>query len=147
MRSRSWIYLWVIILTTSGIAYAHGVFHQITKTEAVLITAAYDDGEPMSYADVKIYSPASEKIEHQNGRTDKNGRFAFVPDLSGEWKITIDGGMGHVINTTFAVDEALAMVRKEETGTVCPKWHGIITGLGVIFGLCGFVYYFRARKS
>jgi nickel transport protein len=146
MRSESWIYTWVIFLLTSGIAYAHGVFHQITKKEAIVITAEHDDGEPMSYADVKVYSPGGEKIEHQNGRTDKNGRFAVVPDIPGEWKITIDGGMGHVINSTFAVDEALDVASKEKAGTACPKWHGIVTGLGVIFGLCGCFYYIRMRK-
>ncbi len=146
MRSRSWIYAWVIILTASGIAYAHGVFHRITKTEAAVISAEYDDGEPMSYADVKVYSPAGEKIEYQNGRTDKNGRFAFVPDIPGAWRVSIDGGMGHVIHTTLALDEAMAVVGKAKSGQACPKWHGIVTGLGVIFGLCGCVYYIRMRK-
>lgn len=137
----------VCFLMTTGIAWGHGMFHEIAGKEAVVVTAEYDDGEPMSYADVKIYSPAGGKIEHQNGRTDKNGCFAFVPDSPGQWRIIIDGDMGHVIDTTFAVDEALAVVNKQEAGQGYPRWQGILTGLSVIFGLCGFACYLRARKS
>ena len=63
----------VCFLMTTGIAYGHGMFHEIAGKDAVVVTAEYDDGEPMSYAGVKIFSPAGGKIEHQNGRTDKNG--------------------------------------------------------------------------
>jgi nickel transport protein len=147
MNSRLFVQILVLLLATSELAFAHRVFHEITKKEAVLVTAEYDDGEPMGYAAVKVYSPAGGKIEHQNGRTDKNGCFAFVPDSPGRWRITIDGEMGHLIDTTFAVDEALGVVKKEETGRGCSRWHGVATGLGVIFGLCGFACYIRARKS
>jgi len=134
------------LLTATDIVCAHGMFHQIVKKEAVSITVEYDDGEPVSYADVKIHSPVAGKIEHQNGRTDKNGCFAFVPDLAGEWKIMIDGGMGHLINTTFVVGDVLNPEKKEKDGRIFTRWQGIVTGLSIIFGLSGFIYYFRARK-
>jgi nickel transport protein len=112
----------------------------------VVITAEFDDGEPASYAQVKIYSPDGGQIEYQNGRTDKNGCFAFLPDRPGEWNITIVDGMGHRIQTEFVADEASEIRKKQDTGGPFPKWQGIVTGLGLILGISGFIMYFRARK-
>lgn len=50
----------------------------------------------MSFAKVKIWSPENDRVEFQNGRTDKNGRFSFFPDVDGVWHITVNDGMGHV---------------------------------------------------
>jgi nickel transport protein len=130
-----------------SLAFAHGVFHQVIQKEAVMVTAEYDDGEPMSYAEVKIYSPSGGEIAHQTGRTDKNGCFAFVPDSQGEWKITLDGGMGHLIETTFAVTEALRVEKDEQgSGRVFSKWQGIAVGLWIIFGSAGFMYGLRMHR-
>ncbi len=146
MSSRLLAHTLAFLLATSGFAHAHGVFHEITKRDAVLISAEYDDGEPMSYAAVKIFSPSGGKIEHQNGRTDKNGRFAFVPDSPGPWRIIIDAEMGHLIDATFAVDDAFQIVAKEETERSGSKWCGLAAGIGIIFGLWGIASRFLARR-
>jgi nickel transport protein len=139
MRKRPRVWCWLIVLATSGMAYAHGMSHEVTKKEAVMIAAEYDDGEPVSYAEVKIYSPEGGRVEYQNGRTDKKGRFAFLPDRAGEWKINIDGGMGHFKSTVFVVDEAMDIRMKENTGRTCPRWQAVVTGISIIFGLFGLI--------
>jgi nickel transport protein len=146
--SRGFIPLLAGALAMPSLACAHGVFHQVAQGTAVLVTVEYDDGEPMSYAEVKIHPPSGGKVPHQTGRTDKNGCFAFVPDSQGEWRITLDGGMGHLIETTFAVSEALRVKKDEQgSGRVFSRWQGIAVGLGIIFGLAGFMYGLRVRGS
>ena len=81
--------------------YAHGVECSI-NTGAKSVKSQYDDGAPMSYADVKIFTP--EGKEFQSGVTDKNGIFSFVPDSKGTWKIKIDDGMGHRIDKTIKIN-------------------------------------------
>lgn len=107
--------IWAFFACLTGKAlHAHGVDYELKNGRAVTIIVTYDDGKPMSYAGVKIFSPADEKIEHQNGRTDKNGCFSFLPDQNGEWRITVEDGMGHGVATKVNVDEAM---EAEETRT------------------------------
>lgn len=64
---------------------------------AACVAAAYDDGTPMSYATVDIFSPAEKKLPFQTGRTDRNGYFCFRPDASGSWKLTAKDEEGHQV--------------------------------------------------
>lgn len=146
MHLRTWIWLTLTILALPGLLQAHGMVWEITTRQTVAILAAYDDGEPMAYAAVKIFAPGQDRIEHQNGRTDKNGTFAFMPDTSGQWRIIVDGGMGHVINASFEVDEALTVAPGTALRTPQSRLHGITAGLGLIFGLTGIALYLRGRQ-
>lgn len=146
------IFLWIIgvllPIAAPNFLFAHGMVHDFTREEAVVIRAAYDDGEPMCYAAVKIYASNNAKFEHQNGRTDKNGCFAFIPDASGIWRLTVDGGMGHMITTEVKVDENLTL--SDDPSDIprrVPRFYGIVTGLGVIFGLTGLFAWFKSRKQ
>lgn len=146
MLLRPWICMWIFLLAGSGVAQGHGIFHETSKKEAVVIAARYDDGEPASYVQVRVTPPQGGKIEHQNGRTDKNGCFAFLPDLPGQWKITIDDGLGHKIDTELLVDEASGIQNKHDPLRVFPLWQAVVTGLSLIFGFFGVVMCFRVRK-
>lgn len=84
-------------------ALAHGTEGSIEKGGLVVL-AKYASGEVMSYAKVTITSPASEK-PFQTGRTDFNGKFAFVPDVPGKWRFVADDEMGHRLSLMIEVDE------------------------------------------
>ena len=146
------LYCWLTIMTITALSprllYAHGMVHHFSREQATVIRAAYDDGEPMSYADVKIFGPGDTKFEHQNGRTDKHGCFAFVPDVPGQWRLTVDGGMGHMITTDVTVDENMALsVGSSDIPTRAPRLYGIAAGLGIIFGMTGLFALFKSRKK
>ncbi len=142
------LFIFAFLSANPAVANAHGMSHQILKKDAIVIAAEYDDGEPVSYAEAKVFSPSGGKIEHQNGRTDKNGRFAFIPDCPGEWKVSIDAGMGHLLEAVFPVDKDMNIDnRTVQSDRALSKWQGVITGLGVIFGLLGCLYYFKARRT
>lgn len=70
--------------------------------ETVLVRFAYSDGKAPPFAAVRVLG--ADGREFQNGRTDARGRFAFVPDAPGRWRIHISDGMGH--KTEHAVDIA-----------------------------------------
>lgn len=87
--------------------FPHGITRTVEYRNAIVVTALYDTGEPISYASTKIFSPQGSNVEYQNGRTDALGRFAFVPSMRGEWLIRIDDGTGHGFEERVRVDEQL----------------------------------------
>ncbi len=94
----------VFILNIPVPVAAHGTDYRLVEDARVVVAEFfYSDKEPMRYSDVLIFSPDNREVEYQNGRTDKEGRFAFCPDRSGEWQLTVNDGMGHAVNTTVQV--------------------------------------------
>ncbi len=83
-------------------AISHGVEGSIAPGGWV-VTARYDGGEPMSHAKVTITSPTTDQT-FQNGRTDRNGRFAFYPDAQGVWQVVVDDEMGHRLRLSVNVE-------------------------------------------
>ena len=125
--------------------WAHGIVYEVKEDKTVVIKVAYDDGEPMSYAKIKIFSPDNKDIEHQNGRTDKNGCFAFLPDKVGQWQVIVDDGMGHRVTTKVEVEKG---VKIEKTGyRAWPRWQAVITGISIIWGLTGLIFYLKKRNT
>lgn len=143
------IFLTVVTLAAAT-AWCHGVEGSIEKAEGVCVTALYDDGEPMSYAEVEIKEPGSETV-FQSGRTDRNGRFLFKPDGQGLWQAVVSDGMGHRLALSIAVGGGEAAPAPVETGPP-PASAGAsrllkaLTGLSIIFGLCGVLYGWKAHR-
>ena len=145
------VYVLIIFLSLlffSGLAnntaFAHGVKYTIDRTESMVIRVEYDDGEPMGYAEVKIFSPDDQKVEYQNGRTDKMGRFAFFPSKGGEWKITISDGMGHGVTAKVSPD-IKADVNMPTQIVGFKKWQKVIMALSVVWGFIGLAFFLQAR--
>ncbi len=124
-------------------ALAHGVGGNVQNFEGgIVITANYDTGEPMSYAKVEIYAPDSQ-IKFQLGRTDRNGRFAFVPDIPGKWQVVVDDGIGHRLTLKVPVGRKLKIQEKSPQqhikGTFFPTYIRAIIGIILIFGIWGWI--------
>lgn len=118
---------------------AHGVQGKV-GSGGVVVKASYDTGEAMSYARVDIAAPGA-KLPFQSGRTDRNGCFCFLPDVPGQWKITIKDGQGHQLNLRVDVDQAMKIVSMMVPGLggmgINKRWKGVVMGLCVVFGLAG----------
>jgi len=82
---------------------AHGAKGTV-RDGGITVRAVYDTGEPMSYAKVKISAPQAE-LTFQSGRTDRNGRFCFFPDIAGEWKVIVDDEIGHRLELKVPVTD------------------------------------------
>ncbi len=144
MKKFSLIFIITFFFSLPHNLWAHGVVYELKEDKTVIIKVAYDDGEPMSYAEIKIFSPDNKNIEHQNGRTDKNGCFAFLPDEVGEWKVVVNDGMGHGVVTEVKVEKAMKI--EKTSYKAWPRWQGLITGISIIWGLTGLIFYFKVRK-
>ena len=88
----------------AGMASAHGVNYQESGLRPVALDFFYSTGELMSYLKAEVFSPSDEKIAYQSGRTDAGGRFAFVPDKPGKWRVVVNDDDGH--RAAAAVDGA-----------------------------------------
>ncbi len=126
----------------------------------VMIEASYDTGEPMSYARVEIHAPDS-KIKFQVGRTDRNGRFAFVPDVPGQWRLAVLDGLGHRLSLNVKVTPELLAPHTTTKPAVLPpaaplyvpksRVGATLLGLLLIGGIFGWLkeilVWHRSRKG
>lgn len=142
--------LWImgLILLIPGPLLAHGVKGDI-RTGGMVITARYDTDEPMSYAETIIRPPQAD-LDFQSGRTDRNGRFCFYPDVPGEWQVIVDDGMGHRLTLAVPVDETFIKSGKLSSQALTPnavsKPVKILMGLCIIFGISGCLLWWKSRK-
>ncbi len=158
-------------------AYAHGVDLEYKTVEAIQIQATYDSGEPMTQASVNVYSPTDPATPWQQGMTDDQGRFSFVPDpsLPGRWEVIVrQAGHGSVVTIPVedpATEGAATDVDPEnpanpmaEDPEVSPRDPGagtgstssaesggslqtVVTAAAVIWGLIGTALFFSRRNS
>ena len=132
-----------LLLLGAAQAQAHALYAAHTWQGAVaLVQFAYAGGSVPTYAKVEVYSPADAKVEFQNGRTDAQGRFAFMPDTPGQWRIIMADNMGHRVE--HAVDtsagQGAAQVSAQNQGkpsaaVASPGVGGFAMPLRVLLGL------------
>ncbi|MBW2576013.1 MAG: hypothetical protein JRC88_11140 [Deltaproteobacteria bacterium] len=145
-RKRMFLIATLAFLLPSSL-FAHGVKGTV-KEGGLVVTAQYDTGEAMSYAKVKISAPGA-KLTFQSGRTDRNGRFCFFPDVAGDWQVVVDDEMGHRLEVTVPVNEQL--VREEDTQSAkaaqsaLSRYEKALMGLSIIFGLSGIFFWWRGK--
>ncbi len=83
-------------LLSAPAASAHEVLHAVERNRAVAVKAYYADGDVLAHARYQVFSPADPGTPYQEGRTDRDGWLAFVPDAPGAWRVKVvdDGGHG-----------------------------------------------------
>ncbi|GAB6097672.1 hypothetical protein JCM14469_39260 [Desulfatiferula olefinivorans] len=148
-------FLMPAIIITPGKIFAHGTAHRLLDPSGTLaVSFFYSDDTPMQYAEVLVFSPADPNIEHQNGRTDKNGMFAFVPDTDGTWTITVEDGMGHAEKAQIRVAPQNAPLSPDDNRLksdlerpALSRPVAAILGLSLILNLAGAGYCLKRRRS
>jgi len=136
-------------------AVAHGTGHRLLKHQPVVaVEFHYSDDTPMRYAEVMVFSPRNLKVEHQNGRTDRNGKFVFCPDVPGKWLIKVNDGIGHEEKAVMEVSPKVIVgeIEKPRTHPVSGGSEDLSKALKTIAGLSlilnvSFVGYFVKRRS
>ena len=144
MKIRTTLITLLILFAAQTVIFAHGVQYSVSRENSVIIHASYSTGEPMAYAEIKIYSPEDADIEFQNGRTDRRGVFAFFPDTEGKWTVKADDGAGHGFTAKVDVEEIMDIPLIEGALTPIQKF---IVGLAVAWGFLGFFFYFKSRRQ
>ena len=146
-----WCLLFGVCLVIFGLPSpplsAHGVQGKLSEG-GLAAMAAYSDGTAMSYAKVRIKAPDTERT-FQSGRTDRNGRFCFWPDMPGQWEIVVDDEMGHRLALTVPVDatpgNSAGLIENGNTARGLSTSAKVLMGLCVIFGLCGLVAWWKGK--
>ncbi|MEF3191615.1 MAG: hypothetical protein K6347_03560 [Campylobacterales bacterium] len=130
----------VFITLVALMLHAHELLHAPVEG-AYALRFFYADNTPFAYETVEIYAPG-ESVAFQTGVTDKLGRFAFVPDRPGNWKIKAFSANGHGATVTIHVTETL----QSQTDDFWSHYAKIATGLGIIGTLFGLVALYQSRK-
>ncbi|MGL5192564.1 MAG: carboxypeptidase regulatory-like domain-containing protein [Chroococcales cyanobacterium] len=137
-------------------AIAHGVQLTHQTLEAVEVQALFDNGDPMSNAQITVYAPNDPQTPWQQGTADENGRFLFAPDpsLAGNWAVRVrQAGHGSIVNVAIAPepDPERAVAPPDATGipeaapssrtlsSPSPSVNPLPTGLAIASGVWGFV--------
>ena len=143
------IFISGVIFLVPSLLCAHGVMGKV-DAGGVVVSAEYDSGEPMSYAKVRISAPGAE-LTFQSGRTDRNGRFCFFPDASGDWEVVVDDEMGHRLEVKVPVNETLTLQTKEQRGEAdqasLSRYQKALIGVSTLFGISGILFWWRGKKT
>ena len=135
----------LIILGLPMKAYAHGVKIEYTSSMAIEIVAKYDNGEPMSGAQVVVYAPDDASTPWLTGICDDEGRFTFTPDSSkpGTWDVQVrKAGHGDIVHISVGEDTVAS------GGTSSYSVLQIVLMVAcVIWGGVGTALYFSRRRA
>ena len=133
--------------------FAHGTdYRLIGNNEVVAAEFFYSDKVPMQYAEVLVFSPENDTVEYQNGRTDQNGRFAFLAEQPGDWQVKVNDGMGHAVHATVTVNpveaklNTIAQPNDHQLNTVTEKkdtlFANVSMSIKLFFGLSILLNFF-----
>jgi nickel transport protein len=139
-------------------AWAHGAHIEYEITQAIQLTARYDNGDPMAEAQVTVYSPSDPANVWQKGVTDQAGQYIFAPDpdQSGNWEVQVrQAGHGDIVAIPMAeadsgqdletlIPPTLASPARSENGTGLQK--GLMVA-SVIWGCVGTALFFSRQKK
>ena len=100
-------------------SFAHNTIIEYQATEAISIEAKFDNGQPMTNAQVVVYAPDKPSQPWQKGSTDEQGKFSFIPDYSklGNWSVKVrSAGHGNVVN--IPIKSQLSLTSEVETNSL-----------------------------
>jgi nickel transport protein len=89
----------------------------------------------MAFCDVAVFAPDDTETPYQEGCSDRNGCFAFVPDTNGIWRVTVDDGMGHRMEARVDASSTLATGIGSRRGA--DRLPGVVLGVGLLLGVFG----------
>lgn len=150
-KSKRWITCIVLSIALINIPYsipysfAHGVEGISEGAGGAAIRAMYDGGEAMSYAKVTISAPDSKTV-FQTGRSDRNGRFCFFPDVPGIWKVVVEDGIGHRLEMPINVDQAKKAHEQQPQSAGLNKTSKAFFGISIILFMTSLFIWLNAKK-
>ena len=123
----------VLLALAATAVCAHELQHSVQVGPAVVVELRYADGGPFSYEVAELYRPG-EAAPFLTGRTDANGRVAFVPDQGGDWRLRVFSEDGHGGDFTFqAGPDPVPVAADAPLGTPTK----LALGLSLLFGVFG----------
>jgi nickel transport protein len=113
---------------------------------AAIVRAAYGGSQPVPFAKIEVFAPGGSAQQFQVGTTDRRGYFSFVPEHGGNWRVVVDDEEGHRREAVVIVPEPFQST--SQTTIEGPRrLERLLLGVALIFGLTGFLYGFKARRT
>lgn len=129
----------IVLVLCACKANAHGTGFRYSALKSIPLEFTYSDGEKMSFREAKVFSPLDEKFAFQSGRTDEDGRFAFVPNVSGDWKVIVRDEEGHRCEAVIPV--TLEAQTQPISDTTKPDMTiRALLGVSIIFNIAMVIY-------
>ncbi len=124
-------------------AMAHDLQYTVVGGQAVVIKLFYADNTPFTFEGYEIYREA-EKLPYQVGRTDSQGRIAFLPDRAASWRVKAISEDGHGLDFKISTDAAANLAGSDKP--VFERYSRIFIGVSLILGLFGLLSLYLKRK-
>ncbi len=124
-------------------ARAHDLQHSVQGAPAIVIKLFYLDNHPFAFEAYEIYREG-EKLPYQVGRTDGQGRIAFLPDRAGVWRVKSFSEDGHGLDFKLETDAAAALTDSEKPAF--ERYSRIAVGVAIILGLFGLLSLYVKRR-
>ncbi len=141
-----------LALLLAAPALAHEVLHEVQRGRALAVRAYESDGDALAQATYRVYSPADPGTPFLEGRTDRNGWLAFVPDAPGRWRVQVVGTDGHGLDLVVdgTAPAAAAGAPAPAPGGGEPSGAAFVlrplVGLLAVAGLFAALFLFYRRK-
>ena len=132
-----------LVLGLAVTAYAHGAKIDYTLNMTVEIRATYDNGEPMTEAQVTVYAPVDPTTPWLTGVCDSEGRFTFTPDASmpGTWDVQVrKAGHGDMVHIPIGEGGATS------GGTGYTTLQYVLMGATTVWGFVGTALFVSSRR-
>lgn len=137
----------------AGQAFAHAANVQLSPVRGVELRAAYDNGEPMIAAQVRIFAPDAPSQVWAQGLTDHKGVFRFVPDpvIQGGWAVQVrqagHGAMSEIRVESGEVSGSTGSLPLP-TSSSGPDWlQKMVMAVAILWGFVGTALYFKRPGS
>ncbi len=124
-------------------ALAHGVDFKYESNSSYLITGSYDDGSPLSAAQVSIYAPDDPQNPWGTGTSDEQGQYLFTPDLTkpGIWTVQFRQA-GHGGNIKLDIGGQ----KNSSSSTSYSTTQIVLMIIAVLWGFIGTALYFKRER-
>lgn len=125
---------------------AHGLFYSAKEGKAIIINANFTEKIPAAYAQITIYEGDS-AIPLLTSRMDNAGNFGFLPPNSGKFRVKITATSDHGEHSKeFELDASETLELSKYQEPVYQKYLGILSAIGIIFGIFGIIAIIKSRK-
>lgn len=135
--------VFLLLLAASAALNAHELHYTAASGEAVVLRVFYADAKGFAFEAYEI-SRDGEALPVQVGRTDAQGRIAFLPDGAGTWRLKAFTEDGHGLDVRFTTDAAAQLDALDKP--FYERHARILVGVGLIFGVFGLLSLFIRRK-
>jgi nickel transport protein len=125
-------------------AQSHDLQYTVGNGQAVVVKLFYADNTPFSFEGYEIY-PDGEKLPVQVGRTDAQGRIAFLPDRAGNWRVKTISEDGHGLDFALKTDAGAVLTGVEKP--FYERYARLVVGVSLLLGLFGVINLFLKRKK